>query len=252
MKNTSFRTRFGDDIVAEVLFPTRQEGRVVIFCSGAPSTSSKKELLQFLTEKGYTVMYPRYRGTWESQGEFLKLSPHQDVLDIIDELIKKKKIFSIEEQKWFPVKIKEFILMSVSFGGPAVLLASRHPMVRRVVALAPVIDWKVAGPDEPFPWWQKYMETAFGGAYRASKKNWRKLERGKFYSPLKEMKKIDGGKLLLFHARNDRIVPIEPTIYFAQATGAKLIIKEMGGHLSSRVITYKRNWKVIEAFLKQK
>ncbi|MEP7162355.1 MAG: alpha/beta hydrolase, partial [Candidatus Moraniibacteriota bacterium] len=97
-KNYPIRTRFAKDIVAEVFFPERQEGRVVIFCSGAPGLSSKRELFQFLSDKGYTSIHPRYRGTWESDGEFLKRSPHQDILDVIDELIQKKKIFSFSHK----------------------------------------------------------------------------------------------------------------------------------------------------------
>ncbi|MEP7162175.1 MAG: prolyl oligopeptidase family serine peptidase, partial [Candidatus Moraniibacteriota bacterium] len=138
----------------------------------------------------------------------------------------------------------------VSFGGAAVLLASCHPKVKKVIALAPVIDWTVSGPDESFQTLREYTEGAFGGAYRGPRKNWEKLKKGNFYSPLHEIKKMNGQKILLFHAEDDRVVPREPVSLFAQKTGAKIIIKKTGGHLSSRIITYKRNWEIISEFLR--
>ena len=42
----SIRTRFAQDIVAEVFFPEKQTGRVAVLAIGAPSGSSKKERLQ--------------------------------------------------------------------------------------------------------------------------------------------------------------------------------------------------------------
>src|SRR3954453_12929609 len=81
-----FRTRFAKDIVCEFLPPARKtkKQRVIILCDGMPGIPRKKNLVQFLASKGYWVFYPRYRGAWESDGEFLARSPHQDILDVID------------------------------------------------------------------------------------------------------------------------------------------------------------------------
>jgi hypothetical protein len=38
--------------------------------------------------KGFCIIYPRYRGAWESGGQFLEKSPHEDILDSIDDLPK--------------------------------------------------------------------------------------------------------------------------------------------------------------------
>ena len=83
-----FRTRFRNDIVAEFLPPTRQGKRhkVIILCDGMPSIPSKEPLVEFLSKKGYWVFYPRWRGAWESGGQFLQKSPEQDILDVISEL----------------------------------------------------------------------------------------------------------------------------------------------------------------------
>ena len=82
------RTRFKRDIVAEFLPPSRarRKQHVIILCDGMPSVPRKQPLAEFLARKGYWVFYPRYRGAWESDGIFLERSPHEDILDVIEEL----------------------------------------------------------------------------------------------------------------------------------------------------------------------
>ena|ERR1700690_2779014 len=83
-----YRTRFKGEIVAEFLPPARpgKREKVIILCDGMPSIPSKQPLVKFLAAKGYWVFYPRWRGAWESGGQFLAKSPHLDILDVIDEL----------------------------------------------------------------------------------------------------------------------------------------------------------------------
>src|SRR6478609_4396635 len=83
-----FRARFARDIVAEFLPPARarKRHRVILLCDGMPSIPRKQPLVEFLSKKGFWVFYPRWRGSWESGGEFLELSPEQDLFDVIDQL----------------------------------------------------------------------------------------------------------------------------------------------------------------------
>lgn len=85
-----FRTRFRDEIVAEFLPPSRPRKiqKLIILCDGMPSIPRKQPLSKFLADQGYWVLYPRYRGAWESDGQFLEKSPHDDIVDIIDDLPK--------------------------------------------------------------------------------------------------------------------------------------------------------------------
>src|ERR1035441_6181709 len=90
MSGHVFRTRFREQIVAEFLPPSRERKaqKVAVLCDGMPSIPRKQPLSEFLAAKGFWVIYPRYRGAWESGGEFLAKSPHEDILDILDELPK--------------------------------------------------------------------------------------------------------------------------------------------------------------------
>ena len=112
-----FRTRFARDIVTEFL-PSAgrgRKGRVIILCDGMPSIPRKQPLAEFLSAKGYWVFYPRYRGAWESGGEFLERSPHLDILDVIDGV--QREFRELAFGRRFRVRADEVFVIGGSFGG---------------------------------------------------------------------------------------------------------------------------------------
>jgi esterase/lipase len=255
MKEYPLRTRFNKDIVAEVLFPKKQTGKILILLSGAPSMPSKPDVMSFFASKGYLCILPRLRGTWESDGEFLKECPSKDILDIVDELTSKsfKGISTLEEpleSKLHKVVVKSIYVLGASFGGTGALLASAHPKVKKVVALAPVIDWSVESPEEPFEFFVDFTRFAFGGAYRGKTANWRKLYANKMYSPINPSLKLVGEKILILHAQDDDVVPIDPVYSFLRDTNAELKEYKKGGHLGLNDSRRPKYYKEIEKFLK--
>src|SRR5579872_2881127 len=120
-----FRTRFKKQILTEFTPPARvgKKQRVIVLCDGMPSIPRKQPLAEWLAAKGYWVFYPRYRGSWESGGEFLAKSPEEDIRDVIDALPHGFKdlwtgnIYKIQPDKLF--------VIGASFGGPAAILLSR-------------------------------------------------------------------------------------------------------------------------------
>jgi len=249
------RTRFKKDIICEFLPPMSGAGRsrqssnkVIILCTGMPGYPGRKGLPEFLAGRGYWVFIPRYRGSWESGGSFLKVSPHRDVLDIIDELPRGFK--DLWSGKTHRIARPEIYLIGSSFGGPAVILASRDPRVRRAVAFSPVTDWRVETKSEPIDALQKFARAAFGNAYRGTQRDFGKLKSGTFYNPAHEAASIDGTKLLIFHAKDDEVVYARTSVAFARATGARLALLPHGGHLSIANTMAPEFWKKIRPFLK--
>src|SRR4029450_9750154 len=134
-----FRTRFKDEIVAEFLPPTRttRKQRLIILCDGMPSIPRKQPLSEFLAAKGFWVIYPRYRGARESGGEFLAMSPHEVILDVLDKLPKELEDIAFGQR--FRLAPDQVFVIGGSFGGAAAILFSLDPRVKRVIANCPVV-----------------------------------------------------------------------------------------------------------------
>ncbi len=243
------RTRIKHQIVCEFLPPAKPSNKAIILCGGVPGYPGKREaLMEFLSKKGFWTFVPRYRGTWESGGSFLKVSPQRDVLDIVGQL--PRGFRDLWSGKLYKIAQPEIYLIGSSFGGAAVILASRDPRVRRAVAFSPVTDWRVETKAEPLDKSRTFTEAAFGGAYRGTASAWRKLKSGAFYNPARETSSIEGGKILIIHAKDDKIVYARTSIGFARATGARLVLLPRGGHLSISAAMAPEFWKGIRGFLR--
>lgn len=231
--------------------PARQgkKQKIIILCDGMPSIPRKQPLMTFLSNKGYWAFYPRYRGAWESGGEFLKESPHHDILDVIDELPRGVRELAFGQR--FKLTPDEIFVIGGSFGGAAAILASLDARVKKVIANCPVVDWGILVKEEKAetsnPNYAAYIREAFGNGYRLSDANWRKLRRGKFYNPAAHVREIDPAKIMMFHAKDDPYVPYKTVRQFANRTGVKLNSLERGGHVGTEYIVQKY-WQRIKKF----
>jgi pimeloyl-ACP methyl ester carboxylesterase len=246
-----FRTRIKDEIVAEFL-PAARAGRrqkIIILCDGMPGIPRKQPLAEFLSRKGYWVVYPRYRGAWESDGTFLAQSPHQDILDVIDEL--PKGLEDCAFGKRFRLSPHAIFVIGGSFGGAAAILASMDPRVKKVIANCPVVDWSVLAKAEKAETsngnYAAYVRQAFGRGYRLTDNNWKKLYNGRFYNPVYHIDQINPSKIMMFHAKDDPHVPWRSVDNFARRTGARLKMLSRGGHLKTEYVV-QEFWPEIRAF----
>lgn len=241
------RTRFKKEIVSEFsppCPPSKKSNKVIILCGGMPSYPGKKEeLMEFLSKKGYWVFIPRYRGTWESGGEFLKTSPHKDIIDVMNGI--QKGFTDLWSHTKHKILTPSYYLIGSSFGGPAAILASKDKRVKKVVALSPVIDWTKEKKTMALEW--NFTKSAFGAAYRLNIKNWNKLKTGKFYNPMSEIKKLDGNKLMIIHAKDDKVVGFQLSKKFSHILNSKFLLLPKGGHFSTSEIP--KLWNRISRFL---
>ena len=245
------RTIFKKEIVTEFLVPSNKTNKVIIFCAGMPGYPNHKDTLEFYSKKGYWVFLPRYRGSWESKGQFFKKSPHLDVLDIINQL--SECFVDLWGNKKYSIKNPEVYLIGWSFGGPAVILASKNDRVKKVVAISPLIDWTVDSKTEPNEKFGKFIESAFGEGYRFASKDWDNLIKGKFYNPITELEKVDGNKIWIIHSKDDDIVPYRPSEKFSKLTNSKLTLFSKGGHgIGRKIIRNSNFYKKLNKFFKEK
>lgn len=241
------RTKFKNEIVTEFLPPQRKSDKVVIFCGGLPTSPSKRTLLNFFARKNYWVFEPRYRGTWESEGKFLARSSEQDVYDIIDSL--KYGFTSLWDGKKYKVDAKSIYICGSSFGGALALMASRHRKVVKAVVLSPVVDWRAEYQTAKTPTWLgSLLQQGYGGAYRFSLRDWKKLERGKFLNPVDVLGSLDKNKIYIIHAKDDRVVSLSAVKKFSKRLDCKFTLLSRGGHFSLSVLSTPSFYKRIKKF----
>ncbi len=242
------RTVFAHEIAAEFLPPARMTRKVMILLGGMPTVPAKREALVHFSKRGYWTFFPRYRGSWESGGWFLAVSPEQDVIDLIDQLPRGfKELWSGIRHRIVPSVIH---IIASSFGGPAGILASRDPRVSKVVALSPVVDWRAPSKEEPLERMYQFIKAAFGPGYRVSRRAWSRLKRGAFYNPAPRVSDLDGRKLFIIHAKDDRTVQPASVIRFAKRAGASLLLLPRGGHLGSRTLFRPSIYKRVAHFFR--
>lgn len=245
----ALRTQLGQDIIAEFMpqaRPTKRE-RVIILCDGMPTVPGKRSVLEFFSRKGYWAFLPRYRGSWESGGEFLKESPDRDITVVIDQI---NRGF---QDAWSGTihrfKNPEIILIGSSFGGAVALLASRDTRVSKVITFSPLVDWTARSDEEPLEFLARFVENGFGQAYRGSGSIWAKLKVGDFFNPVRHINEIDGSKVFIIHATDDRSIRWRPVAQFAKKSGAQFLLLKHGGHLGLATATKPRFWKRIQKFI---
>lgn len=242
------RTLFKKEIVCEFIVPKKKTNKVIIFATGTPGSPDKKELLSFYAQKGFWVFLPRYRGSWESKGEFLKYEPTKDIQDVIDSL--SKGFYDLWSKENFVISNPEVYLCGASFGGPAVLLLSKHPLVKYVFANSPVIDWRVETPDEPVDKMEEYMRTGFAMGYRFKKGAYKRFKKGTFYNPIDQLERIDPEKVTIFHAKDDNLVSIQPLRELQKKVSINVIVIPRGGHFGASTFMKPRWSKYILATIR--
>ena len=209
----------------------------------------KQPLSEFLAQKGYWVFYPRWRGAWESGGQFLQRSPERDLSDIIDELPRGVREVAFGQK--FKISPDEIFVIGGSFGGTAAILASLDPRVKKAVAICPVVDWSILSREQTKetsnPSYPAYIREAFGNGYRLSDKNWNKLHSGVFFNPAHHLRKLTPSKIMIFHAKDDPYIPWRSVSRFADTAEIKLRLLARGGHLRTEHIV-RTYWPQISRF----
>lgn len=240
MKKEVYRTVFKKEILCEFVEPAKESSRVIILCSGMPGYPAKRELLERLSKRGYWVFLPRYRGTWESKGSFLKYSPEKDIKDVVDSV--HHEITELWNKKKFRIENPKIFVLGWSFGGPAVILNSSDKRVKKVLAISPVIDWRIDSKIEPMDKELEYMKTGFHGSYRCRDSDWKRLAEGKMYNPIDEIDRVDAKKIWIMQALDDESVNPGPSKVFARKTGCKITLFKKGGHSISYKVLKKRRF----------
>ncbi len=138
-----------------------------IILDGLPSNpSDKDQLMQKLSHHHLDVFFPRYEGTWESKGEFLKRAPSRAIIEFIKAL---RSGIVLNDKKYLTQKM---FILGASFGGGVALDIASKNIANKTCAVSPVISFKKVVGAETL---ENYLRTEYPRDYRFNSKNWRKL-----------------------------------------------------------------------------
>lgn len=225
-----------EDILLDLIVPENSNGFAMIICPGLPSIPDSNDL-QVLADLGYYVFHFRYRGTWESNGEFLKYSPTEDIKIILNHIAKGIliELFNNAEIKIPKLKV---IIAGGSFGGSVALCCDDIPDVSAIVSLCPVVDFKdhnSTGNEQNLRKFKTFLKAAFGKCYYYDEKSFDNLLEGKLLQPTKYLNRIK--PLTIIQGQKDKSIDSSKVRSFfdrIKCSNKKLILLPESGHLSFR------------------
>lgn len=217
----------GNSIGDYLLTDSKPKG-IIILCEGMPALPDRSDLMNRFCRNGYHVFLPRYQGTWENCGTFLKHSPAKEILELCEAINNGIQLPSKQ------IRSTHVILIGTSFGGSVAIDAADHPSVRRVIALSPVIDFaqmpelKTLGP---------YLKEFYPGAYRFEQKDWNKLLNGKLIQPLLKLSSPTRKKIKIILGEKDTTIPPEQIKLLPTTIQKQILTYHAVGHISFSKIT---------------
>lgn len=212
----------------------------IILLDGLPSNPlSKKELMKKLIKKNYDVFFPRYEGTWESKGEFLKRLPSETIIEFINAL---RKGLKIGDKEYNATKI---FILGASFGGGVALDIVNQNVADKICVTSPVISFrKVEGIDTL----ENFLKTTHRNNYRFDSKNWQKLLNDQIWNLDDDKIKRPLDILIIFGDSDDQIKDAD-IIEFGKKYGVKVNSYKFG-HITLSKITEPMLKEIINFFSK--
>jgi esterase/lipase len=251
MKKPVLRAYYGG-IFFEFVLQDRIADAVIIL-PGFPGRNDFNELIELFYDRGYHVFVPRYRGTFQSLGEFLSKSPVDDLIMFMRNL-DKGFAKSLWDMKKLNFKVNKKILVSSSFGGAiACGLIAKCPGFSHLILAAPVWDFarhNEKGDEQDLIHLTEFVKRAYKNCYRFEFDDLAKrLSKFKELNPEFYFPKIKDFPILVLHDPNDKIVAFRHTKEMLGVLGKTTYIEHYLGHgLSASLLS--AFWKDVDKFIK--
>lgn len=254
-----YRTFIGQINCVFTLPESKNHKKIIVFCPGLPGQPENKNIMEFYSRQGFTCFFIKYRGTWESGGNFLEKSPEEDVREVIDYLNVKKRVTELYNLREIDLKFDEIFVFGSSFGGSVALVAgAKNQKVAKITALAPVVDYRSQGKEksseEDMQHTGEYISRAYGYGYRLESKNWKKLLNGDVdLNPKDYVNELRNKQVFILHGESDLSVSPQKTKNFfseiKKSNSQYVSIKDLG-HLSFSNLPDENRYEISKWLLK--
>jgi len=220
-------------IFCEISFPEKGNNKTIIILPGLPEYPRPKDMMEELSEKGYYVIYPRYRGTFESKGDFLNHDPTEDILEVIESIKSNETQIEFYNQSTFKIPSSDITIIGASFGGSVALQLSKVLTNSRFIIGAPVLDFKSHGGEEQdLVNLKRFLQEGFPNLYRFKTSDFDRLLSGEVISSVIKIKNFKN-KIYLAHGNLDETVSFKKVKEFCEAhKEIEFIEVKNAGHLS--------------------
>lgn len=214
-------------IICECLISPDSD-QALILLDGLPAVPQRVEVMNTLCEKGYSVFYPRFRGTWESTGTFLENSPIEDVLEVAGQIHSGLVVGTVKHQ------FVSVYILATSFAGAVALSLPKTTHIQKIVSLSPVFDFmKVAGIHTL----KAHLRNVFTMAYRFEDNRWNDLIQNRICAPVFDFDPTTASQHLVLAGALDKQIPVGGLEGFCKERIVKVKIYQNLGHLSYSGIT---------------
>lgn len=251
MKQAILKAYFGG-IFFECALQERLADAVIILL-GFPGKMEQHALIEEFASRGYHVFLPRYRGSFQSKGQFLSKNPIDDLM-VFMRSFEQGSVKSLWDLRKRQFRVNKKLLVGSSFGGAiACGLAAKSGAFSHLILLAPIWDFAVHNEnknEEDLARLTMFVKRAYENVYRIKWKNvqermlkWREM-RPDYYAPL--LQKLP---ILVFHDPNDKVVSFAHTKAMVSRFERATLVEHYLGHGASAdlIRTY---WKEIDKFVK--
>ena len=236
------RTQIYLSVSAARAFRRGEPTDVLVMCYGCPSHpfDHSAALMGEYLEAGYALAYPEYLGTWGSGGA-CTLENAVDTVGMVQEGLHSGEAMEIRHREFLSWRVRRIALFGASFGGSVALVAAARFMPDAVVAVSPVIDWRLhgSGPEreEDLSATYEVIEQGYANLWRIDRQTYDDLRLGRLdLNPIDHAERLSRIPALFVHADDDTQVSNRNTRVLAERMrehGAphRFDFPERGGHL---------------------
>lgn len=181
--------------------------KLVIICSGCPSTYDEMQIATFLSVQGYDVVIFHYSATGKSIGNTFR-DPIVDLTMIIEH---------------FAPSYTSVVVLGNSYGGYAALAVSGHSAVTKTIAVSPVVHFSDVANIETLPAFLIQEDPA-----------WYRFAADEFLYYLKNAPMVQvqsPGTATVIHGKNDPQISYTSIEQYCNAKKIQLVSAD-AGHLS--------------------
>jgi|SRR3989338_436234 len=212
-----------DGIICEYLLSPESD-RAIILLEGLPAIPQRIEFMNSLREGGYSVFYPRFRGTWESSGTFLKESPVLDVLEVATRIYE-----GVDLEQSVRYKSSTIHVLATSFAGAVSLSLPKREFIQKIISLSPVFDFTKVASIQTL---KLFLRNLFTMAYRFDDNRWEDLIHNKIVAPVYNFDSATTNQHLVITGALDDQISMKELEVFCSERSIQIKIYPGVGHIS--------------------